>query len=106
MGRAKDVVLLGRKIGGPEAAQIGLATKCVPQADLMAEAKKMAGKLMAKGPVAIRIAKRVVEASMSSSEEVGQLLEMLALSSLFSTEDKLEGVSAFLEKRTPEYKGR
>lgn len=100
------MILLGRKIGGPEAAQIGLATKCVPKDDLMAEAKKMAGKLIAKGPVAIRIAKRVVQASMSSSQEVGELLEMLALSTLCSTEDKLEGVSSFLEKRIPEYKGK
>ena len=106
LGRAQDVILLGRKIGGPEAVQIGLATKCVPKAELMAEAKKMAGKLIAKGPVAIRIAKRVVQASMSSSQEVGELLEMLALSTLCSTEDKLEGVSSFLEKRTPEYKGK
>ena len=85
---------------------IGLATKCVPKTDLMAEAKKMASKLIAKGPVAIRIAKRVVQASMSSSQDVGELLEMLALSTLCSTEDKLEGVSSFLEKRTPEYKGK
>ena len=106
LGRAQDVILLGRKIGGPEAAQIGLATKCVPKDDLMAEAKKMAGKLIAKGPVAIRIAKRVVQASMSSSQEVGELLEMLALSTLCSTEDKLEGVSSFLEKRIPKYKGK
>lgn len=106
LGRAQDVILLGRKIGGPEAVQIGLATKCVPKTDLMAEAKKMASKLIAKGPVAIRIAKRVVQASMSSSQDVGELLEMLALSTLCSTEDKLEGVSSFLEKRTPEYKGK
>lgn len=45
LGRAQDVILLGRKIGGPEAVQIGLATKCVPKTDLMAEAKKMASKL-------------------------------------------------------------
>ena len=64
LGRAQDVILLGRKIGGPEAVQIGLATKCVPKTDLMAEAKKMASKLIAKGPVAIRIAKRVVQASI------------------------------------------
>ena len=95
LGRAQDVILLGRKIGGPEAVQIGLATKCVPKTDLMAEAKKMASKLIAKGPVAIRIAKRVVQASMSSSQDVGELLEMLALSTLCSTEDKLEGVSSF-----------
>lgn len=86
LGRAQDVILLGRKIGGPEAVQIGLATKCVPKTDLMAEAK-MASKLIAKGPVAIRIAKRVVQASMSSSQDVGELLEMLALSTLCSTED-------------------
>lgn len=106
LGRAQDVILLGRKIGGPEAVQIGLATKCVPQEQLMGEAKKMAGKLIARGPVAIRIAKRVVQASMSSSHEVGELLEMLALSTLCSTEDKMEGVTSFLEKRNPEYKGK
>jgi len=106
LGRAKDVVLLGRKIGGLEAVQIGLATKCVPQAHLMEEARKMADKLLAKGPVAIRIAKQVVQASLSCSQEVGMLSEMLALSVLCSTEDKAEGVSSFLEKRDPEYRGK
>ena len=72
----------------------------------MAEAKKTAEKLLAKGPIAIRIAKCVVQASMSSSQDVGELLEMLALSTLCSTEDKAEGVSSFLEKRAPEYNGR
>lgn len=106
LGRAQDVILLGKKIGAEEAVAIGLATKCVPQENLIAEARKMAAKLIAKGPVAIRIAKQVVQASLSSSQEVGELLEMLALSALCSTEDKMEGVSSFLEKRTPEYKGR
>lgn len=106
LGRTQDVILLGRKIGAEEAVQIGLATKCVAQKDLMSEAKKMANKLLSKGPAAIHVAKRVVQASTSSSQEVGELLEMLALSALCSTEDKLEGVSSFLEKRTPEYKGK
>ena len=106
LGRAKDVILLGRKIGGAEAVQIGLATRCVPQAELLGEAKKMASKLLAKGPVAIRVAKQVVQAAASSSQETGMLTEMLALSVLCSTEDKAEGVGSFLEKRTPEYNGR
>lgn len=106
LGRAQDMILLGRRVGGPEAVQIGLATKCVPQGQLMTEAKKTAEKLLVKGPVAIRIAKRVVQASMSSSQDIGELLEMLALSTLCSTEDKAEGVSSFLEKRAPEYNGR
>ena len=66
----------------------------------------MAGKLIAKGPVALRIAKQVVIASLSSSQETGELLEMLALSTLCGTEDKMEGVSSFLEKRTPDYRGK
>ncbi len=106
LGRAQDVILLGRKIGGQEAVTIGLATKCVPQEELLSEARKMAEKLIAKGPIAIRIAKRVVQASLSGSQEIGELLEMLALSTLCSTEDKAEGVTSFLEKRAPEYKGR
>lgn len=106
MGRAKDVILLGRKIRAQEAVQIGLATKCVPQEKLMEEARNMAGKLLAKGPVAVRLAKRVVQASLSAGQDVGMLTEMLALSVLCSTEDKAEGVGAFLEKRTPSYSGK
>jgi len=106
LGRAKDVIMLGRKIGGAEAVQIGLASKCVPQADLMAEAKKMAGKLLSKGPVAIRISKQVLKTAMSASQDVGMLTEMLALSVLCSTQDKQEGVGAFLEKRSPAYIGK
>lgn len=106
VGRTKDMILLGRKVGGREAVQIGLATKCVSPEELLDEAKKMASKLMAKGPVALRIAKRVINHSLSASQEVGLYTEMLALSVLCSTEDKAEGVGSFLEKRTPEYKGK
>ena len=106
VGRAKDMILLGRKISAQEAVQIGLATKCVPQAELMTEAKKMAAKLIDKGPVALRLAKRVVQASTSSSQDVGMFMELLAFGVLCGTEDKAEGVGAFLEKRAPEYHGR
>ena len=101
--RLSRLIGLGR---AEEAVEIGLATKCVPQQELLLEAKKMAGKLIAKGPVALRIAKQVVIASLSSSQETGELLEMLALSTLCGTEDKMEGVSSFLEKRTPDYRGK
>lgn len=106
LGRAQDMILLGKNVKAEEAVQIGLATKCVPQENLMAEAKKMAGRLIARGPVAIRIAKKVVQASLSTSQETGMLLEMLALSTLCSTEDKMEGVNSFLEKRSPSYQGK
>ena len=106
VGRAKDMILLGRKISAQEAVQIGLATKCVPQAELMSEAKKMAAKLIDKGPVALRLAKRVVQASTSSSQDVGMFMELLAFGVLCGTEDTAEGVGAFLEKRAPEYHGR
>lgn len=106
LGRAKEMILLGKKVRGPEAVGIGLATQCVPLQNLMAEAKKAAGKLLEKGPVAINLAKKVILASLSSSQDVGMLTEMLALSTLCSTEDKAEGVASFFEKRKPDYRGK
>ena len=106
MGRALDMILLGRKIGGQEAVQIGLASMCVPGDQLMETAKKTAGQLLSKAPLAVRVAKQVVRGSMSSSQEVGLLMEKLALSALCGTEDKAEGVGAFLEKRKPCYMGK
>ena len=106
MGRAKDMIMLGRQVKGPEAAEIGLATKCVAPEELMPEVKKAAAKLMAKGPLALHIAKECIKASMSSSQEVGLLAEKLALSALCGTEDKAEGTGAFIEKRDPSYQGK
>lgn len=106
LGRAKDAILLGKQYKGEEAARIGLATSCVPADQLMEEAKKAARKILAKGPIAIQVAKRVVQISMSSSQDVGMYTEMLALSALCGTEDKGEGTSSFLEKREPQYKRR
>lgn len=98
--------MLGRKIKGEEAARIGLATKCVASEDLMAEAKKTASKLVAKGPLALRLSKQAIKASLSASQEVGLFAEMLALSALCGTEDKAEGTSSFIEKRNPIFQSR
>ena len=106
LGRAKDIALLGNQVTGAEAVQIGLATKCVPQAELMDEAVKMCKKLLKRAPISLRIAKNVLNASWSAGQETATLLESLALSSLCGTEDKQEGVTSFLEKRKPSYSGR
>lgn len=105
LGRAKDVVLLGKQIDAQEAVRIGLATACVPQDQLMDEALKMCKKLLKKAPISLKLAKRVLNNSFASGVEVANTLEYLALSSLCGTEDKMEGVTSFLEKRKPDYKG-
>lgn len=106
LGRAKEVVLFGKQYKGAQAEAIGLANKCVPQENLMEEAKKMALRVCGKAPLAVQLAKRALQVSLSSSQDVGQFAEMLALATLCGTEDKNEGTSAFLEKRDPEYKRR
>ena len=106
IGMAKDIILLGRKIGAWEAVDIGLATYCVPQDQLIDEAEKMAEILLKKAPLALQVAKRVIQSAASSSIEVGLYTELLALSALCGTEDKKEGISAFLENRSPKYVGR
>ena len=106
LGRAKDIALLGNQVTAAEAVQIGLATKCVPQAELMDEAVKMCKKLIKRAPISLRIAKQVLNNSWTAGQETATLLECLALSSLCGTEDKQEGVTSFLEKRKPSYNGR
>ena len=106
LGRAKEVVLAGRIISGQEAAQFGLAYKCVPQAELMQETLKVADSMLQKGPLALRLCKRLISASMSTDQETGLLLEAFGLSILLDSADKAEGIDAFFAKRKPEYKGR
>lgn len=106
LGRAKEMVLLGRTIHSEDAVSMGLAYKSVPLNDLYTEAEKMAAKVLSRGPVAITVSKMALKASLSSSQEIGMLIENLGFGILLSTEDKKEGVQAFLEKRKPNYKGK
>ena len=78
----------------------------VPPDQLLGAAMATAGQILAKGPLAVRLAKLVVRAGMDADQRTGQVVERLAQALLYTTEDKREGASAFLAKRSPESRGR
>jgi enoyl-CoA hydratase len=105
LGRAKEMILTGRAVPASEALQAGLVTQVVPQSELMETAIETATRILSKGPLAVRLAKKAVNSSLSVSEESGMLIEMLAYAILIESGDKKEGVEAFLEKRPPNFLG-
>lgn len=106
IGKAKELILTGEAIDAAEAWRIGLINKVVPVGKAVDAAKEMARKILNKGPLAVRIAKSVLDWGSNTSLDQGLILERLAQTILFATEDRIEGLSAFLEKRPPVYKGR
>jgi len=92
-------------VDAAEAHAIGLVTAVVPPDDLRAELRRLADRILAKGPLAVRLAKLVVRAGMDADQRTGQVVERLAQALLYTTADKTEGASAFLEKRSPTFKG-
>lgn len=106
LGRAKDLVLTGRIVEPAEAYQMGLVSRVVPAADLMDEAMELAGLLASKAPVAMALAKEVTGAAAECTLDVGTAMEASACAITMGTEDCVEGVRAFMEKRKPEFKGR
>lgn len=86
--------------------QIGLVNKVVPAAELMDSALEMAQKILAKGPLAAKLAKTVINWGGNADLQSGLIMERLAQTILFGTEDRMEGINAFLEKRSPNYQGK
>ncbi len=106
MGQAMKIILSGEMIGAEEAHRIGLVDEIVPHDELRAKTLELAAKIAAKSPVTVRVAKEAMRASERMSIEEGILYERDLFCLCFSTEDKKEGVAAFLEKRAAEWKGR
>jgi enoyl-CoA hydratase len=105
-GMAKYLILTGDHVSAQEALRIGLVERVVPPEKLMDEAKALAAKLAAKPPVAIALAKQAIAMGMETGLEEGCTHEVALFGLVCATEDRVEGTSAFLEKRQPEFKGK
>ena len=106
MTKAKELIYTGDLIDAKTALSIGLVNKVVPQSDLMSEAKAMAQQLLTKSSAALSLAKAAINAGWQMNLPSGLDLEMQCFSLCFATEDQKEGMSAFIEKRKPHFKGR
>ncbi len=106
MGAALKMLYTGDFIRADEAHRIGLVDEVVPPDQLQARVKELADTIASKSPVALRLIKQAVRTSMRTSLDEGLKQEVTLFSLAFASEDKEEGVDAFLNKRQPTFTGR
>jgi enoyl-CoA hydratase len=103
---AMDMILTGRMLAAAEARELGLVARVVAKEAWLEEAKRVAREIGAKGPVSVRLAKEAVDEAFEAPLSVGLEFERRAFYLARASEDATEGLSAFVEKRRPEWKGR
>jgi enoyl-CoA hydratase len=105
LGRAKEMVLTGARWDARQALAYGLVSEVVPLAGLLPAARAMADRVLALGPLALRLAKAALNASAQMPLAAGLAFESTAQAITYDSADKAEGTAAFLEKRTPRFTG-
>jgi enoyl-CoA hydratase/carnithine racemase len=105
VARAKELALTGRVIDAHEAERIGLVSRVVPAAQARAAAEEIGNDIAARGPLAVREVKRLIDRSVEIDIDSGIAAEIDASERVFNSADMLEGARAFFEKREPRYTG-
>ena len=105
-GKAKELIYTGRVIMATEAEKIGLVDKVVPQDKLEQEVYQLAETIASQSPIIIELAKKAINRGIYNEIADGLNYERANFALCFSTEDQTEGMTAFLEKRKPEFKGK
>jgi enoyl-CoA hydratase len=103
---AKEMIFTGRRVAATEARAIGLVNHVVPAGQARAKALEIAGAIAESGPVAVRQAKKAVAWGSETELGTAMMLAIEAYNNTVTTEDRLEGVRAFNEKRKPRFQGR
>ncbi len=104
--RTMEMVLTGTMVSAQEMADHGLVNRVVPAGEHLSEALKLAQKVAAQAPIAVRLAKEAVLAAFETSLTEGEDIERKNFFLLFASEDKREGMQAFIEKRKPNFQGK
>jgi len=105
LGRALELITTGRMIDAAEAYRLGLVNAVVPQADLMGHCEKVASEILGKGPIAVRCAMDAAIQGLETDLEHGLRQESTYFGLLSATADMRDGLTAFLEKRKPNFTG-
>ena len=106
VGKAKELIFTARRITADEALAYGIVEKVVPAKDLLEEAKALAAEMAKNAPLSLIQAKVAINQGIQTDITTGLQIESLAYSRLLYTEDRLEGLRAFQEKRSPLYRGK
>jgi enoyl-CoA hydratase/carnithine racemase len=104
--RAMELVLTGRRIGAVEARELGIVTRIAPPEGWLDAALELAGEVAEQPPLAARLAKQAVLAAEETAMSAGLDQERRLYELAMATEDRVEGMNAFIEKRKPEFRGR
>jgi enoyl-CoA hydratase/carnithine racemase len=103
---AREMIFTGRRVAAQEAKAVGLINHLVPAGQARATALEIAGTIARNGPIAVRQAKKAIASGAEADLERGIMLALEAYHVTVNTEDRLEGVRAFNERRPPQFRGR
>ncbi|MBN6188291.1 enoyl-CoA hydratase [Aneurinibacillus sp. BA2021] len=106
LGKAKELIYTAKRLSADEAVSIGILEYAVPRSELLEKALELASAIAKNGPLALKQAKIAINKGIQVDLATGLKIEELAYDALIPTEDRIEGLEAFAEKRSPQYKGQ